>query len=59
MDQKIRHNEFPIRPKFIDATVRSCELCPFKDICYVEEKDKEMITLKKVEGEGNDAELDG
>lgn len=59
MDQSIRNNEFPIRPKFIDATVRSCELCPFKDICYVEEKDKEMITLKKVEGEDNDAELDG
>ena len=59
MYKKILNNEFPIRPKFIDATVRSCELCPFKDICYVEEKDKEMITLKKGKGEGNDAELDG
>lgn len=55
MDNEIRSNHFPIRPKFINKTIKSCEFCPYKDICFVEEKDKEII---KTKGEDDNAEMD-
>ena len=46
---------FPINPKILDKENVSCKYCKFKDICYVDEKDK--IYLKSEEGD-IDAKMD-
>lgn len=46
--QQILNNDFAINPKIIKGDNVSCEYCPFKDICYRNEK---SYVFLKVEGE--------
>ena len=41
-DNIIKGN-FEIKPKRIDNKNKSCNFCPFKEICYLEEKDVENL----------------
>jgi len=47
----ILNNEFPINPKMVDGVDRSCQFCPFKDICYRDESAYIKITTKKKDEE--------
>ena len=39
----IINGKFEIKPKRIDNKNKSCNFCPFKEICYLEEKDVENL----------------
>ena len=52
---EILNGNFNINPKIINGINVSCENCKYKDICYMEEKDK--IYLNTEEGDsGGDKE---
>lgn len=44
--ENIKNAKFDINPKICGKNNLSCEFCPFKSICFVEEKDFEYISLE-------------
>ncbi len=55
-DERIRNNDFAIRPVRIQYVVEPCDNCPYHDICFVREQDVVTIIIEK-EGD-DDAEMD-
>lgn len=43
----IKNANFEINPKIVDNNNLSCKFCPYKSVCFVEEKDYNYLTISK------------
>lgn len=55
--ESIVEADFTINPKVINGKNESCGYCPFRAICYHDDRDLIRITTVEKEGE-EDAEMD-
>ncbi len=43
----IKNANFEINPKIVEKNNLSCNFCPYKSVCFVEEKDYNYLTIQK------------
>ena len=54
----ILNGKFDINPKEINDEIVGCKYCPYKDICFMDNKDVVTLEVKELFGGGDNNELD-